>query len=643
MSPLWVPDRQQIEQTQIYRFIQRINQLFDQNLQDYAGLHRWSVENSDQFWSLLWDETAVIGQRGERIVENPGLVEQARWFPDAQLNFAQNLLRKRTDEPAIISYTGTLPRSELSWRELQDRVSQISQFLQEAGVRRGDRVAGIVSNAAEAVIAMLATTALGAVWTSVSPDFGEPSILERFGQSQPKVLFAIDGYTYKGKPIDITAKVQAVVEQTPSIQSVVTISHYGNAVANSQDWQSILTTYPAGPIPFHPVSFNDPLYIMYSSGTTGKPKCIVHRVGGVLLQYLKEHRLHCDLRPGDKAFYYTTCGWMMWNWITSTLASEATLVTYDEAPDYPAPDRLFRLAEAEQLTLFGTSPSFLARAKKLNLQPRDHYNFDAMRMICSTGSVLPPESFDYVYQAMKPDVCLASISGGTDILSCFMLGNPISPVYRGQCQGRGLAMDVQALDEEGRSVIGKKGELVCLNSFPSQPIGFLNDENNQRYHEAYFAKYDNVWCHGDYIEITEKGGVIVYGRSDATLNPGGVRIGTAEIYRYVEQLEEVEESVAIGQDWQNDVRVVLFVKLNPKFSLDEALISRIKQTIRANCTPRHVPAKVLAVTDIPKTKSGKVVELAVREVVHNRPVKNTGALQNPAALEQFRHRDELAE
>jgi acetoacetyl-CoA synthetase len=638
---LWQPDAERIEQSQLYRFMQQVNSIHHLQLSDYAGLHQWSVQHSDQFWSLLWEEAGVIGSRGDIVVADPEDLEKARWFPDACLNFAENLLRETSDEPAIISYTGSLPRSVLSWNELSDRVSKIARYLKNAGIKKGDRVAAIVSNCPETVIAMLASTSLGAIWTSVSPDFGESSILERFEQTTPRLLFSIDGYTYKGKSIDVTAKAASVMAAIPAIERVVTISHYGNAIANSDDWQTILETIEPEPIEFQRVGFNDPLFIMYSSGTTGKPKCIVHCTGGVLLQHLKEHRLHCDIRKSDRVFYYTTCGWMMWNWIISVLASNATLVTYDEAPDYPEPYRLFELVQEEGLSLFGTSASFLNRASKMGLRPVEKQDLDSLRMICSTGSVLPPESFDYVYDAIKRDVCLASISGGTDILSCFVLGNPMQAVYRGECQAIGLALDVRAFDDAGQPVTEEKGELVCLNSFPVQPLGFWGDDGQQRYHDAYFSSYENVWCHGDFIEITANNGVVFYGRSDATLNPGGVRLGTAEIYRYVEQLAEVEESIAIGQNWQDDVRVVLFVKLQQGLVLDEELLSRIRQTIRINCSPRHVPAKVLAVTDIPRTKSGKIVELAVREAVHNRPVKYTGSLQNPEALEQFKNRMEL--
>ena len=656
-SPLWQPSKAGIDQAGISAFIQHINMQYDLSLADYADLHRWSINYTVMFWRELWGFCNVIGDPGELIVTDQDNLESARWFPEASLNYAENLLRSRSDKIALISQTGLLDRTYTSRAHLHDRVSQCVQHLLSKGVVKGDRVAAIMPNTAETIVAMLAATSLGAVWTSVSPDFGEASIIERFGQTQPKILISVDAYSYNGKVHSIINKVGKVAAAVSSVESLLVLSHYPeHALTNKSsdstnaakdqsskptpvnDWHLSLAQFKPAAIPFVPTGFNDPLFILYSSGTTGKPKCIVHRAGGVLLQHLKEHQLHCDIKPDDRVFYYSTCGWMMWNWLASALASDAALVLYDESPFYPEQSTLFKYAEQEQFTLFGTSASFLNQIKKYQLQPKQGFNFSLLRTLCSTGSVLPAETFDYVYQQIKSDLCLASISGGTDIVSCFVLGNPISPVYRGESQCLGLAMDIQVWGEQGQPLQAEKGELVCCNSFPSQPLGFWGDDSGERYHDAYFSRFDNTWCHGDYVEITKHKGVIIYGRSDATLNPGGVRIGTAEIYRYAESLDEVLESVVIGQEWKDDIRVVLFVKLKSGVTLDDALTKQIKQEIRSNCTPRHVPAVVLQVSDIPKTKTGKIVELAVREIVHNRPVKNIGALQNPEALDYFSKR-----
>lgn len=659
-SPLWQPSKAGIDQAGISAFIQHINKQYDLSLADYADLHRWSINYTVMFWRELWGFCNVIGDPGELIVTDQDNLESARWFPEASLNYAENLLRSRSDKIALISQTGLLDRTYTSRAHLHDQVSQCVQHLLSKGVVKGDRVAAIMPNTAETIVAMLAATSLGAVWTSVSPDFGEASIIERFGQTQPKILISVDAYSYNGKVHSIINKVGKVAAAVSSVESLLVLSHYPeHALTNKSsdstnaakdqsskptpvnDWHLSLTQFKPAAIPFVPTGFNDPLFILYSSGTTGKPKCIVHRAGGVLLQHLKEHQLHCDIKPDDRVFYYSTCGWMMWNWLASALASDAAVVLYDESPFYPEKTTLFKYAEQEQFTFFGTSASFLNQIKKYQLQPKQGFNFSLLRTLCSTGSVLPAETFDYVYQQIKSDLCLASISGGTDIVSCFVLGNPISPVYRGESQCLGLAMDIQVWDEQGQPLQAEKGELVCCNSFPSQPLGFWGDDTGERYHDAYFSRFDNTWCHGDYVEITEHKGVIIYGRSDATLNPGGVRIGTAEIYRYAESSDEVLESVVIGQEWKDDIRVVLFVKLKSGVTLDDALIKQIKQEVRTNCTPRHVPAVVLQVSDIPKTKTGKIVELAVREIVHNRPVKNIGALQNPEALDYFSKRLEL--
>jgi acetoacetyl-CoA synthetase len=569
-------------------------------------------------------------------------MEKAQWFPQARLNFAQNLLRNRSDDTAIIFRAEDKRQYQLSYAELYRQVAVLSEWLREQGVAKGDRVAALIPNMPEAIVAMLATASLGAIWTSTSPDFGEDSVIDRFGQTKAKVLISVDGYFYNGKTIDIRDKLAAVRQQLPTLLNTVVIPFTNlDPVPDSIDWGNLIRQQAKGDIPFVETGFNDPLCILYSSGTTGKPKCITHKAGGVLLQHLKEHRLHSDIKKGDRVFYFTTCGWMMWNWLVSVLASEATVVLYDGSPFYPNDNVLWDYADEAGMTLFGTSAKYIDAMKKKCMAPMKTHRLGSLKTLCSTGSVLSPESFDYVYTDIKPDINLASISGGTDIVSCFVLGNPMLPVYRGEVQCRGLGMAVKVFNSEGKAVIDEKGELVCTETFPSQPAFFWGDESGEKYHNAYFQQYENIWHHGDYVRLTGHGGLVIYGRSDATLNPGGVRIGTAEIYRHVEQLKEVVESIVIGQDWDDDVRVVLFVVLQPGLTLDQGLIDKIRQTVREKCTPRHMPARVVQVDAIPRTKSGKIVELAVREVVHNRPVKNIGALANPEALELYRDRPEL--
>ena len=650
-TALWSPSPERMERALIDDFIQFAEDRSGHNLKNYPDLYQWSIDQHEMFWSAVWDFSKVIGEKGLRILVNGDDIEQAQWFPDAQLNFAENLLREPATGVATIVIEFKAEdqiRSRMSYAQLYEQVSRVANWLKQMGVVKGDRVAGYLPNMPETIVAMLATASLGGIWTSTSPDFGEDSVIERFGQTAPKVLFATDGYFYNGKRIDIRAKVAAVQQALPSLVQTVILPFVGfnptlPRVADGSfiAWQEVLATPASEQINFVPCSFNDPLYVLYSSGTTGKPKCITHKVGGVLLQHLKEQQLHSDLHPGDRLFYFTTCGWMMWNWLVSGLASNASLVLYEGSPFYPNGNVLWDYAQEVGVSLFGTSAKYLEALHKAGLEPIKTHDLSALRTLCSTGSVLAPESFDYVYRSIKQDVCLSSISGGTDIVSCFVLGCPILPVYRGESQCRGLGMAVEVFNEEGQSVVGEKGELVCTKTFPSQPAFFWGDETGQKYHEAYFARFPNIWHHGDYVELTEHGGVIIFGRSDATLNPGGVRIGTAEIYRHVEQLDEVLESIAIGQDWEHDVRVVLFIVLREGYSLDEALKKKIRDTIRSNCTPRHVPAKIIQVAAIPRTKSGKIVELAVREVVHHRPVKNTHALANPEALDLYRDLAEL--
>lgn len=635
-TPLWSPEPDDIPETLIWKFMEQASAVSGQGLMNYDALYQWSVDEKEAFWSLLWGVCGVKGEKGERILLDGDAIEEAVWFPDARLNFAENLLRGRPDDEVAIHFRAEDQLAyDVSHGELRDQVARVAHWLKSVGVKEGDRVAAYMPNMPETVVAMLAATSLGAVWTSTSPDFGHESVVERFGQTEPKVLFSVDGYFYNGKQQDIRDKVKAVADALPSVAQLVTVPMLGQDDAPGISWAEVLEA-EAVPLTFTPRGFNDPLYILYSSGTTGKPKCITHKVGGVLLQHLKEHQLHNDVRPGDKVFYFTTCGWMMWNWLVSGLASGAAVVLYDGSPFYPGPEVLWDYAEQVGITQFGTSAKYLEALNKSDYKPVDHHDISSVRTLCSTGSVLAPEGFDFVYSSIKKDLCLASISGGTDIVSCFVLGCPILPVYRGACQCRGLGMAVEVFSDEGQPITGEKGEMVCTQTFPSQPAFFWGDDSGEKYHNAYFATYDNVWHHGDYIELTPENGVIIYGRSDATLNPGGVRIGTAEIYRHVEQLEQVQESIVIGQDWENDVRVVLFVVLREGLILDEALEKLIKTTVRQKCTPRHVPSKVLQVAAIPRTKSGKIVELAVREVVHGRPVKNIHALANPEALELYR-------
>jgi acetoacetyl-CoA synthetase len=646
IQPLWRPNPKTVGETRMAMFIQATGQ------GRYADLWRWSVDQPEAFWSMLWNFCGVLGERGGETVLNAGRMPGARWFPEARLNYAENLLRCRDDGETLVFLGEDKVRRRMTRAELYAEVAQFQQLLIEAGVGEGDRVAAYLPNLPETLVAMLATTALGAIWSSASPDFGVQGVLDRFGQIEPKVLICVDGYWYNGKPVDCLAKNAEVVAQMPSLVRTVVVPYLDQApdtrnIAHALLWGSNATVDGKKEVIFKKVAFDHPLFIMFSSGTTGVPKCIVHGHGGVLLQHLKEHQLHSDVRPGDRLFYFTTCGWMMWNWLVSGLASGATLLLYDGSPFAGHGKLLFDYAAAEGMTHFGTSAKFIDAAAKLGLQPGSTHDLTALRAMFSTGSPLSPEGFDWVYREVKADLLLASISGGTDIVSCFVLGNPVLPVYRGEIQCRGLGMAVEVFDEEGRPVRGEKGELVCTRPFPVMPLGFWNDPDGSKYRAAYFERFPNVWCHGDFSELTTHDGMIIYGRSDATLNPGGVRIGTAEIYRQVEQLPEILESLVIGQDWppgrHDDVRVVLFVKLQEGLQIDAALVERIKRQIRANTTPRHVPAKVVQVADIPRTKSGKIVELAVRNVVHEQPVKNIEALANPEALAFFRNRAELAD
>jgi len=606
---------------------------------DYDSLYRWSVDDAPAFWEAVCDFCDIrFTQPAKQTLARPNNIMDAGWFAGSQLNYADNLLRHRGDDTAIIFCGENGARRELSHSELRAAVAAIAAGLESAGVRKGDRVAAFLPNCPEAVIAMLATSSLGAIWSSCSPDFGVNGVVDRFGQIEPKVLIAANGYAYNGKTCDTRAIVAEVTARIPTIERVVIVPFAQDLSTNVKstntiDWDNFGVADSS--LTFTSVDFNHPLFIMFSSGTTGVPKCIVHGHGGTLLQHMKEHVLHTNVGAGDRLFFFTTCGWMMWNWLVSGLATGGALVLFDGSPFFNDGRILWEMAENERITVFGTSAKYISALQKAGVHPRDEFELPALRAVLSTGSPLAPESFDFVYEAIAADVQLASISGGTDILSCFALGNPLLPVRRGELQCRGLGMAVQIFDDQGVPVVGEHGELVCTGPFPSAPVGFWNDDDGTRYRAAYFERFEGVWAHGDFAELTDSGGVVIHGRSDAVLNPGGVRIGTAEIYRQVEKLDEVVESIAVGQNWRDDVRVVLFVVLRDDTDLDDEMRQRIRTVIRENATPRHVPAKIVAVPEIPRTKSGKIVELAVRSVVHGEPVKNTEALANPEALKHF--------
>ncbi len=650
-KPLWLPSEARLRAANLTAFRAALEKRWAVTLPDFDVLHRFSVEQMKSFWISIWEFTGVVGdRRTDSVIIDADKMPGARFFPDAELNFAENLLRSSGPSPAIIFRGEDRVRRVVSWDELHDQVSRLSQYLRALGIERGDRCAGFVPNMPEAVVAMLACASIGAVWTSCSPDFGVQGVLDRFGQVEPRVLFAADGYFYNGKAHDSLARVAECIGKLPSVERVIIFPYVSDApdlsqIAQRRDamcLEDALAPYRSGPIDYESLPFDQPLYIMYSSGTTGRPKCVVHGAGGTLLQHLKEHRLHGDVKPGDRVFYFTTCGWMMWNWLVSALASQATLLLYDGSPTYPTTEMLFDFADEAQMTLFGTSAKYIDAIARAGIRPRETHDLGSLRTITSTGSPLVAEGFDYVYRDVKRDVCLSSISGGTDIVACFVGGNPTAPVWRGEIQAPGLGMAVDVFDDAGQPLSGAKGELVCTQPFPSMPLRFWGDETGARYHAAYFERFAGVWCHGDFIERTEHGGFIIYGRSDATLNPGGVRIGTAEIYRQVERIDDVLEAVAVGQEWAGDTRIVLFVVLRDGVALDDALCERIRQRIRENCTPRHVPAKVLQVVDIPRTKSGKITELAIRDVINGHAIENIEALANPEALAFFADLPELA-
>jgi len=695
-TPLWSPSAERVAATQMDAFRRRVNQRYGLALADYAALHQWSIDEPAAFWALLAEFFAVdFSQPAQQVLRNPDAMPGAEWFAGAELNFAAHLLRRRDEHTALVAISEDGQREQLSYAELAARVAGLQRHLLALGVSPGDRIAALMPNTWQTVVGMLAAASIGAIWSSCSPDFGTQGVVDRFGQIQPRVLIACSGYRYAGKTLDMGSKLHEILPQLTGLQQLILVP-YGGVPAEPADYESVLPSVtwnractPGGEPLFAALPFNHPLYILYSSGTTGVPKCIVHGAGGTLLQHLKEHGLHTDLTRDDVLFYFTTCGWMMWNWLVSGLALGATLVLYDGSPFEPSAERLIDLIDEEDISIFGTSAKYLAALEKAGVDPSASHRLSRLKAVLSTGSPLAHEGFDYVYRCFKSDLCLSSISGGTDIVSCFALGNPTLPVWRGELQSKGLGMAVEVWDDDGQAISSRllksvgeagsarqkqakkrslrgvnehsepafnaamatqvgfqgpaKGELVCTRPFPSMPLGFWQDEDGSRYRAAYFERFPGVWAHGDYAEETAHGGMLILGRSDAVLNPGGVRIGTAEIYRQVEKVEAVLESLAIGQQWQGDVRVVLFVRLRDGVMLDAALETEIRQVIRSNTTPRHVPAKIIAVSDIPRTRSGKIVELAVRNVVHGLPVKNTDALANPEALELFRDLPALQE
>ena len=636
---LWEPDDERVRSTAMYRFMNQHS--FD----TYFDLHQWSIDQPAAFWQALCDFCDIrFSKPAVEVLTQPGDMATAKWFDGSQLSFAENLLRHSGGRAAVISRTEDGKRSELSFDELRQSVADIAESLRLAGVVKGDRIVGYLPNCPEAIVAMLASASIGAIWSSCSPDFGFQGVVDRFGQIRPKVLFCIDSYSYNGTIHKMLNAVKDIVNVIDCIEHTVIVPFSSqdfrlDDIRGAIRWNNFAAKNAA--LEFTQVEFDHPLYIMYSSGTTGIPKCIVHGVGGTLLQHQKEHVLHVDINERDRLFYFTTCGWMMWNWMVSTLATGATLYLYDGSPFLDDGRILWKMAEQERLTVFGTSAKFISALEKSGVRPKDEFALPNLKVLLSTGSPLAPESFNYVYDAIAENMQLSSISGGTDILSCFAIGNPILPVHRGELQCLGLGMAVDIFTDTGESVKNESGELVCTKAFPSMPVGFWNDPDNRKYHAAYFDRFPGVWAHGDYAEITDRQSMVISGRSDALLNPGGIRIGTSEIYRQVEKLNEILESIAIGQDWGDDVRTVLFVVLREGVDLDEKLIQEICGVIRENTTPRHVPAKVVAVPEIPRTISGKIVELAVRSVVHGEEVKNLDALANPSALEYFRDLAEL--
>lgn len=646
---LWQPSEERIKNSNMYRFMNYINERFNKDFTEYESLYRWSVNNIPDFWASMWDFSQIKYSRSyDQVVDDPFKMPGARWFSGATLNFAENLLHYQDDRLAIIFKGESQEATTMTYKELYDEVTRVAASLRDMGISPGDRVVGFMPNMPETIVAMLAATSLGATWSSCSPDFGIKGVLDRFGQIRPRILFTANGYSFKGKNLDSLERISGIIQELPTVEKVIVVPYTDpdpdiTAIPNAEHYQDFKASSSDATIEFEQLPFEHPLYIMYSSGTTGLPKCMVQSAGGILINQIKELMLHTDIKREDNIFYFTTCGWMMWNWLTASLALGATVVLFDGNPFHPDPAALWKMAQDQQLTVFGTSAGYISAIQNAGVSPGRDYDLSHLRAVLSTGSPLSVDGFEYIYNEVKEDLQLASISGGSDINGCFFLGNPMGPVYAGELQCRGLGMKVEAFDEKGNPVINRQGELVCTAAAPSMPIYFWDDPQGEKYHAAYFDVYPNVWRHGDYIEINDRGGAVIYGRSDATLNPGGVRIGTAEIYRQVEGMEEIDDSLVVGQPWENDVRVVLFVKLAEGFELTDELKNNIKKNIRSNASPRHVPAKILAVPDIPYTLNMKKVELAVKKVIQGQEVLNKDALKNPESLDYFANLKELQE